>query len=221
MVLKLYGHNISAYTKLVAMILHEKEVLFEFHQVNLLGGEHLTPEHATKHPFKYVPYIDDDGYVLYESRAIVYYIATKYANQGTPLIPTDLHSLGLFHQALAVETTYFNDSAEKIVNEGLRNPIKGIPARKALLDELVAELSGKLDVYDVILSKQRYVAGDYLTLADLIHVPVGSLLRVAGTDVLETKPNVARWFREISERPSWRAVKGGIKYFKPEVMARL
>ena len=57
MVLKLYGHDISCFTRLVALILHEKEVPFEYHVIDLFSGEHRTKIHAEKHPFNYVPYI--------------------------------------------------------------------------------------------------------------------------------------------------------------------
>jgi glutathione S-transferase len=55
---------------------------------------------------------------LYESRAICHYIATKYAGQGTPLIPWKLHENALFHQAASVELN-FNEHVEKAVFENL------------------------------------------------------------------------------------------------------
>ena len=60
---------------------------------------------------------DDDGFILFESRAIGHYIASKYADQGTPLIPTDLKANALLHQAVSMEITSFNEYVEKIVAE--------------------------------------------------------------------------------------------------------
>lgn len=65
-----------------------------------------------------------------------------------------------------------------------------------------------------------------ITLADLFHLPMGTMLASAGTDVLESKANVARyvhviwlmscsnlgtrWFEEISSMESWVAFKDGV-----------
>lgn len=68
----------------------------------------------------------------------------------------------------------------------------GLTTNQAKFDELIAGLEGKLDVYDKILSKQKYLAGNEVTLADLFHLPYGVLLPVAGSNALETRPNVAR-----------------------------
>lgn len=65
---------------------------------------------------------DDEGYILYESRAIGRYIAEKYANQGTPLIPKDLKAKGLFEQAASVEQANFDPFASKIVMEKVFKP---------------------------------------------------------------------------------------------------
>jgi glutathione S-transferase len=59
---------------------------------------------------------------LYESRAICHYIATKYAGQGTPLIPFELHENALFHQAVSVEMMNFNEYAQKAVFEIIVKP---------------------------------------------------------------------------------------------------
>ena len=72
------------------------------------------------------PYIlfsqDDDGFILYEIRAICYYIAAKYPNQGTPLLPTELKANALFHQAASVEIFHFTDNILKAVEEMLYKP---------------------------------------------------------------------------------------------------
>lgn len=65
---------------------------------------------------------DDDGFILYESRAICYYIASKYADQGTPLIPTDLKGIALFHQAASIEAFNFNTHAESAIAEMVYKP---------------------------------------------------------------------------------------------------
>jgi glutathione S-transferase len=104
---------------------------------------------------------DDDGFVLYESRAIGHYIATKYADQGTPgLIPTELKAFGLFHQACSVEIWDFQEYAGKAHFEIFVKPLLGMPADKAAFDRYVASIEKSLDVYEQILSKQKYIAGD-------------------------------------------------------------
>ncbi|KDR68524.1 hypothetical protein GALMADRAFT_146195 [Galerina marginata CBS 339.88] len=211
MVLKLYGNTIATCTKRVAAVLHEKQVPFELINIDFKSGELKSPEFLKYQPFGQVPYIDDDGFILYESRAICYYIAAKYPNQGTPLIPSELKAHALFMQACSTETQAFNDYAEKAVAEVVIKKFRGITPDQEVFDKLIAGLSAKLDVYDKILSKQKYLAGDEITLADLYHLSYGAMLPVAGSNVIETKPNVKRWFEDLTSRPSWQAVKDGVK----------
>ena len=145
MVFKLYGSYASPYVRLVAAVLLDKQVPFELVPVDLANGEHKSPEYLSKHPFGQIPCIvcyllilfesatvihstclfslfvwlgqDDDGFILYESKAISYYIASKYPNQGTPLLPTGLEATALFQQAVAVEASHFNDHATKALGE--------------------------------------------------------------------------------------------------------
>ncbi|KAH9922406.1 uncharacterized protein B0H18DRAFT_1120960 [Fomitopsis serialis] len=55
----------------------------------------------------------------------------------------------------------------------------------------------------------RYLAGGEVTLADLFHLPFGNTLGSMGYDLLTTssRPNVSRWWKNISSRPAWQAVK--------------
>ncbi|TEB33481.1 glutathione S-transferase [Coprinellus micaceus] len=214
MVLTLYGSPVSTCTK-------RKGVPFKFAPIDFAKGEHKAPEYLEKQPFGQVPYLDDDGHILYESRAIARYIAEKYADQGTPLIPKDLKAKSLFEQAASVEQSNFDVFAAPAVFENLFKPHMGLTPNKERFDELIGRLEPKLDVYDKILSKQKYLAGDELTLADLFHIPYAVLLSASGSNAVETRPNVARQVHTICCQPpggsslsptdpSWQTVKDGL-----------
>ena len=93
--------------------------------------------------------------------------------------------------------------------EPLMSSMHGLTTNQEIFDELIGNLDKRLDVYDQILSKQKFVAGEVrfsflpltvftyvqlqeVTLADLFHIPYGSFLPAAGSNILDTKPNVAR-----------------------------
>jgi glutathione S-transferase len=121
MVLKLYGVARSLPCLRVVLILKEKNVPFELINVDVQNAQHKTPEYLQKQPFGQIPYIDDDGFILYESRAICRYIALKYREQGTPLIPdvNDLKATALFEQAVSIEQNNFDPSAMGMAYEKL------------------------------------------------------------------------------------------------------
>ncbi|KAF9447991.1 glutathione S-transferase [Macrolepiota fuliginosa MF-IS2] len=207
MVLKFYAAPRSPPAQLVAITLHEKNIPFEFIEVNLLKGEHKLPGHLEKHPFGQVPVIDDDGFILYESNAIAQYLDEKYPSQGTKLIPTDFKKRALFNQAVFTETSSFSRYASPLAFEVLFISYFGGKTDPKKVEELTKNLTEKLDVYEQILSKQKYLAGNELTLADLQHIPFGTLLPQAGFNFTQNRPNVARWFNELSSRKSWQKVK--------------
>ncbi|KAF8645502.1 hypothetical protein AX16_007787 [Volvariella volvacea WC 439] len=200
MVLVLHGHPRSSCTLRVALVLHEKKVPFEFVPVDLPNGEHKSAAYLEKQPFGQIPYIDDDGFILYESRAIGRYIATKYADQGTPLIPKDPKALALFEQAASTEAFNFEPFAAGMATEKIYKVYKGQTTDEAAYAQHNTTLAAKLDAYERILSKQKYLAGDEVTLADLFHVPHGILVPATGSDVLlnDARPNVKRYVFDSS-----------------------
>ncbi|KAJ7165471.1 thioredoxin-like protein [Mycena crocata] len=208
-ILKLYGAQHATCTRRVATVLHELKVPFELIEVNVMGGEHKTPAYMEKQPFGQIPYIDDDGFILYETRAICRYIAAKYPSSG--LIPTEPKANALYEQAAAVELTNFDPSASKAGFELFKQKQWGMPSDQAVIDEQLDILDKKLDAYNVILGKHRYVAGEILTLADLFHVPYGPHANLDKRAIMTSKPNVARWFNELITRPSWLAYVEGVK----------
>ncbi|KAF8645478.1 hypothetical protein AX16_007763 [Volvariella volvacea WC 439] len=193
MVLKLYGYPQSTCTIRVAIVLHEKRVPFELVTVDILAGAQRTPEYLEKQPFGKIPYLDDDGFIVYESRAICRYIAEKYADQGTPLIPNGLKARTLFEQAASIESFYFDPYASNMVEEKLFKPYIGLTPDEEVWSKLNEALKAKLDGYERILGRQEYLAGDALTLADLFHIPYGVLSTVSGSDAINSRPNVQRY----------------------------
>lgn len=123
MVLKVYGWLGSKPTYRVILVLKEKNVPFEFVGINPAAGEHKAPEYLKKHPFGQMPYIDDDGFILFETRAICRYLALKYRDQGTPLIPdfNDIQATALFEQAASIEQANFDAPVYAILFEVMYN----------------------------------------------------------------------------------------------------
>jgi glutathione S-transferase len=100
MVLKVHGTKGSTCTQRVLTALYEKGVPYELVIVDFSVAEHKSEKYMKLQPFGKIPVLDDDGFILFESRAIAKYIAKKYAGQGTALIPAedDLKGFALFEQ---------------------------------------------------------------------------------------------------------------------------
>ncbi|KAF7324912.1 Glutathione S-transferase [Mycena kentingensis (nom. inval.)] len=192
MVLKLFGATGRAGgTVLVATVLAEKKIPYEFVAVDMRNKEHKSEAHMEKQPFGQVPYIDD---ILYESRAICRYLIEKYPEKGTQgLLPPadDVYAKALFEQAASVEYANFHAHATWVIFiHGVINPAFGMPVNASALEAAKTSLDATLGVYENILAKQKYLVGDTITLG--------------GVDGLTSKgPNVKRWWEEISNRPSY------------------
>ncbi|TRM64613.1 glutathione S-transferase [Schizophyllum amplum] len=193
-------------------VLMEKKVEFKFVLVDLYKGDQKQSEYMKKQPFGQVPYLDDDGFIVFESRAICRYICAKFPDQGTPLVPTEIKAKALFEQACSIEYSNFDQFASNAVAEKVFKPMRGLTSNDELAASLLSTLDKKLEGYEAILSKQKYLAGDEITLADLFHLSYGSMLSMIGFNGLESeeKPNVARWWKDITSRESWQAVKDGL-----------
>ena len=139
MVLKVYAYAVTHNAKIVGAILHEKKIPFELVPVDLGKGEHKLPEYLEKHPFGQIPCIvgaslpgswaklifplkDDDGFILYETRAIARYIEEKYPNQGPKFIPDGVKNRALFEQAASVEYSNFDPVIYTIIIEKIVKP---------------------------------------------------------------------------------------------------
>jgi glutathione S-transferase len=95
---------------------------------------------------------------LFESRAIGRYLAT--IGSGPELIPTEPKARAKFEQAASVEYSNFDPIASGISKEKVFKQLWGGVADEKRVEELLGMLEGKLDGYEAILGKQKYLAGD-------------------------------------------------------------
>jgi glutathione S-transferase len=100
MVLTLYGFPFSTCTQRVLAVLLEKDLPYELVEVNLFKGDQKSEAHLARQPFGKIPVLEDDGFFVFESRAISKYLAKKFATKGTNLIPDDgdFKAYGVFEQ---------------------------------------------------------------------------------------------------------------------------
>ncbi|KAF5247145.1 hypothetical protein FAUST_997 [Fusarium austroamericanum] len=213
MTLKLYGYGPSTCTLRVRTVLEEKGLEYELITVDVFGGEHKTDEYAAKfHPFNKIPVLIDEeaGVRVFESRAIAHYLAAKYRGQGIELSPpeTDLKAYAAFQQALSLESSYFDPNVSSIAVQEVFNPRKGLgPANKEIVNGNLKDLDAALIGYERILSKQKYLTGDNVTLADLFHLPYGQIAESLGfSELLPKYPAVEKWWNGLKERESWKKI---------------
>ncbi|XP_058782376.1 glutathione S-transferase F9-like [Vicia villosa] len=207
MVVKVYGAPYGN-PKRVLACLFEKEVEFETVDIDLFKGEHKQPDFLKLHPFGEVPLIQDGDFILYESRAIIRYYAEKYKNQGTDLLGKTIEEKGLVEQWLEVEAHNFHPAIFKLVINVVIAPLLGNPSDQKVIEESEEKLKKVLDVYEERLSKTKYLAGDFFSLADLSHLAFGHYLvnQTGRGNLVRERKHVSAWWDDISSRPSWKKV---------------
>src|SRR5262245_45500112 len=102
--MKLFGHPLSPCTRKVLLAVAEKGAAVDLVSVDLFSGEHEQPGHLARHPFGVIPVLDDDGFVLFESRAILRYLDGRLP--GPPLTPSAPRDRALMDQWLSVDHSY-------------------------------------------------------------------------------------------------------------------
>jgi len=122
--------------------------------------------------------------------------------------PGDLNHYALFEQACSIEQSYFDPIVSAIAFEKVFKPRKGLgPTDEARVAKLAKELDTTLEVYNRILSSQPYLAGREITVADLFHLPYGTMVEGLGfAELFEKYPHVNTWWNSLKARQSWQSI---------------
>ena len=205
--MKLYGHPMSTCTRKVLTVLAEKGQQAEFVMVDLMKGEQKNAENVARQPFARVPAIEDDGFRLYESRAIMRYLDEKLP--GTKLQPADAKDRALMDQWISVEHSYFSPSAMKIVFELVFHKMAGKTPDMDIVKAGREGVERAFDVAEKTLAHQDYLGGKTFSLADIDWMPyVQYLFAAEQGDLVTSRPGIKAWWERVSSRPSWKKVAG-------------
>lgn len=207
---KLYGPLASTATSRALACLLEKQVEYQLIPVDLKKGEHKKPGFLAMQPFGQVPVLQDGALTLFESRAIVRYIADKYAAQGTiGLLGKSLAERAVIEQWMEVESQTYNPPSSFLVFQLAFAPLWGIPQNQTEIAKNEEKFSKALDVYEKRLSESKYLAGDEFSIADLSHLPnTEYIVEATGkAELITSRKYVNAWWENISSRDSWKKIR--------------
>lgn len=200
--LKIYGNPMSTCTRKVLMTLAELGAPYDFVNIDFAKGEHKQEAHLRRQPFGRIPAIDDDGFELFESRAICRYLDETRSGK---LVPRDVKARAKMEQWISVETSELSGHAMKYIY----NYVFKRPQEPAVMEAAGKALEVTCSVLDAQLAKTPYLVGPELSLADIGFMPyLEYAMGTPAKDILAKCPNAMAWWGRISERPTWRKVAG-------------
>ncbi|KAH8289042.1 hypothetical protein KR054_005566 [Drosophila jambulina] len=172
--------------------------------VNPMAGDNLKPEFVKLNPQHTVPTLVDNGFVIWESRAIVVYLAEKYGKPDTPLYPRDPKKRAVIHQRLFFDLDTLYNAISAYFFPIYRT---GQVGDQAALDKIKAAF-GFLDSF---LEGQEYFAGSQLSVADIVLLSSVSLVEMVKFDLKEF-PNLDKWYKNAQKvTPGWDENLASIK----------
>ncbi|KAM0949794.1 putative glutathione transferase [Dioscorea sansibarensis] len=207
--IKVFGLPSSTDVARVLACLFEKDVEFQFIRSDTYKKDHKAPEFLKLQDISGRVTFKEGKRTITDSREICRYIADKFAEQGNK------HLLGAgglerasIEQWLQSEAQSFDPVASQLVFQLAFALPMGLHPDTDLINHCETKLNKILDVYDQRLGESCYLAGDEFTLADLSHLPNSHYLVTTekGCELFYKRKNVQRWWKDISERDTWKTV---------------
>jgi glutathione S-transferase len=146
-------------------------------------------------PFKQIPAIDDNGYILTESGAILLYIAEK----AEKLIPKDLKARAQVYRWLITSLNNIEPFALPIFFADLQGDSN--PSMKALRPWHVEILGRFFPTVEKMLESQPFITGNEFTIADIAWTCV--LREIRKNEILDKYPNLQKYRRRCEDRASF------------------
>lgn len=193
--IRLWGRDTSINVQKVMWL--AREIGLEVERIDAGGkfGGLDTAEYGALNPNRRVPVLDDDGFILWESNAIVRYLAATYG--GPEIWPADQQARALADQWMTWQVSTLWPVLRVVFIGQIRTP------REARDEAEIARQSAQtctlFQLLDAHLAERAFVAGDHLTLGD---IPIGaSCYRYKNLDIDRPEtPNLDAWYDRLKAR---------------------
>ena len=198
----LYGLAGSPYVRAACVVLAEKGAPYEF--VAIPMGAHKEPAHLARHPFGRVPAFEHDGFALYETQAILRYVDQVFP--GVSLQPSEARAAARMNQIMGIVDWYVMPGMTTIAFQRLIVPRLGGKPDEAVIEKGQPLARTAMAELDRLSDGQPYLAGERLSLADLLMAPHYFYFRLTaeGKALGAEHPRLERWWDRMESRASMR-----------------
>ncbi|MES1201852.1 MAG: glutathione S-transferase family protein [Pseudomonadota bacterium] len=170
---------------------------------DLLNGGAKTPEFTALNPNQKMPVIEHGGMALWESNAIICYLAAQKPDAG--LVPEDAHDHARMLQWMFWESTTWDTSLAILAFElGIKPLLNLGPSDPAEVEKGERQVRAACAILDKHLEGRAYMLGDRLTLADFA-IGADLILEDFIPVPFNDYPNLRRWGATLAALPAWKA----------------
>lgn len=204
--MKLYVFPPSPRSFKVLAIAAQLGLDYEMAIVDLTKGQQLGDDYGALNPNRKAPVLADGKFTLWESNAIVAYLAELHPEAG--LLPPDPRGRADVARWQYWEASHWDAACAKIIFERVVKGALGLgEPDSAAIASGEKELERCAGVLDAHLRDRRYLCGDRLTTADFV---VGADLTMAEAAALpiDRHTHVKRWYADLSALPAWQHASG-------------
>jgi len=193
--IKLHYHPLSTYSRRVRIALAEKQIPHELVLVDMPARRHREQPYLSLNPYGRVPTLEEDGFVLFESTAILNYLEATHPRPA--LVPADARGRALVDMHMKLCDLQLTRYAGTIIF-----PKRFLPKEKwnsAAMAEAKAEIEKHFAILDKQLAGKTYLVGEQFSLAEACYAPFVEFL-----PLMEITPPgaVAAWCDRLLKRPS-------------------
>jgi glutathione S-transferase len=195
----LYGHELSGNSYKVRLFLELLSLPYEWKKVDLMKGEHKSPEYLTLNPFGQVPFLVDGETGLADAQAILVYLARQYGgDRWLPLEPLSLARIMRWLSTTAGEIRQGPESARLYHLFG---------ATSIDIDRAVQKAEYILQQLNTHFSDRVWLEFDRPTIADIAVFPYVALSGDGKID-LPSYPHVLAWIDRVKQLPGYIPMAG-------------